>query len=396
MEHRKIKNGIISVGASDPDRRLFDELIPLPEGTTYNSYLVKGSEKTALIDTVDPHLEHILFENLSRSGVSNIDYVVANHAEQDHSGTLPKILEKYPQAVVLCSEKCSGFLQNLLRIPSKKIKTVRDGEEVSLGDRTLQFLSTPWVHWPETMVTWLKEDRILFSCDYFGAHLARSGLYVKDRGLAYEAAKRYFAEIMMPFRNPIRKNMEKVRALDIDIIAPSHGQLYDDPSFILDAYDDWVSDRVQNMVLLPFVSMHGSTLRMVEKLQYLLEERGIDVLRFDLPRTDLGTLAIELVDAATLVLGTPAFLTGPHPVAAYGASLVNALRPKLKNVSLIGSYSWGHKVDKGIASILSGLKANMLEPVMSNGLPSSETDKDLERLADEIFEEHKKEGIISK
>jgi len=176
MKPRKIKDGIYWVGAVDWDRRLFDDLIPLPDGTSYNAYLIQGSDKTALIDTVEPEMSHILLSRLKQLGVERIDYVIANHAEQDHSGSLPKILDMYPNAKVVCTTKCKGLLMDLLLIPENKFKTVEDRETLSLGDKTLEFIHAPWVHWPETMVTWLEEDKILFSCDFFGSHIATTDL----------------------------------------------------------------------------------------------------------------------------------------------------------------------------------------------------------------------------
>ncbi|TET38171.1 MAG: MBL fold metallo-hydrolase, partial [Dehalococcoidia bacterium] len=200
MAVREIKHNIYSVGAIDWDRRLFDALIPLPDGTSYNSYLIKGSEKTALIDTVDPTMEDVLINHLNRLRVENINYVVAHHAEQDHSGAIPRVLEKYPQAKVIVTPRCKEMLIDLLLIPEERFITVNDKETVSLGDKTLEFIHAPWVHWPETMLTYLREDKILFPCDFFGSHLATTDLYVTDEGQVYEAAKRYYAEIMMPFR----------------------------------------------------------------------------------------------------------------------------------------------------------------------------------------------------
>ncbi|MGC9345721.1 MAG: MBL fold metallo-hydrolase, partial [Candidatus Bathyarchaeales archaeon] len=155
MKPRELKANIYWVGAVDWDRRLFDELIPLPDGTSYNAYLVKGSEKTALIDTVDPTMASVLIDNLNQLDVKNIDYVVANHAEQDHSGTLPQMLKLYPNAMVVATLKCKNLLMNLLLIPESKIITVEDRETLSLGDKTLEFIHAPWVHWPETMLTYL-------------------------------------------------------------------------------------------------------------------------------------------------------------------------------------------------------------------------------------------------
>ncbi|RLG91294.1 FprA family A-type flavoprotein [Candidatus Bathyarchaeota archaeon] len=395
MKPRKLKANVYWVGAVDWDRRLFDELIPLPDGTSYNAYLIKGSEKTALIDTVDPPMTEKLLENLARLNVRNVDYVVANHAEQDHSGALPKVLERYPNATVVATLKCKNLLTELLLIPENRIKTVEDGETLSLGDKTLEFIHAPWVHWPETMLTYLREEKILFPCDLFGSHLATSDLYVTDEATVYEAAKRYYAEIMMPFRTVIQRNLEKIKDLQIDVIAPSHGPVYDKPKFILNAYSDWVSAPPKNIVVLPYISMHGSTQKMVDYFVAALVERGVGVKQFNLARTDIGKLAMALVDAATIVVGSPTVLTGPHPNVVYAVYLANALRPKAKFASIIGSYGWGGRMVEQIKGMLTNLKVELLEPVIVKGYPKAEDFEALDRLADEIFRRHREHNIIS-
>jgi len=186
-----IKKNIYSVGAIDWDRKLFDELIYLPDGTSYNSYLIIGSKKTALIDTVDITKTEELILNLEKLNIKNIDYIISNHAEQDHSGSIPIILNKFPKAKLICNPLCKKILLDEMVIEEKRIQVIKDLEEISLGDKTLKFIYTPWVHWPETMSTFLKEDKILFSCDFFGAHLATSELFVKDTKEIELPAKRY-------------------------------------------------------------------------------------------------------------------------------------------------------------------------------------------------------------
>jgi len=394
MKPRKLKANVYWVGAVDWDRRLFDELIPLPDGTSYNAYLIKGSEKTALIDTVDPTMTNFLTSNLQLLKVKNIDYIIANHAEQDHSG-VPQILKLYPNAKVIATPKCKDLLMELLLIPEDKIVTVEDGETLSLGDKTLEFIHAPWVHWPETMLTYLREDKILFTCDLFGSHLATSDLYVADEAAVYEAAKRYYAEIMMPFRTVIRRNLEKIKDLQIEIIAPSHGPIYDKPNFIVEAYKEWVYTPPKNIVVLPYVSMHGSTKKMVEYLVTALVERGITVKQFNLTKTDIGKLAMALVDAATIVVGSPTVLVGPHPKVIYAVYLANALRPKLKFASIIGSYGWGGRTVEQIKGMLSNLKVELLEPVVIRGFPKEDDFRALNRLADEIVNKHREHGIVS-
>jgi len=391
MRKRTITQGVYWLGAVDWDRRLFDSLIPLPDGTSYNAYLIQGSQETALLDTVDPAMADVLLAQLE--DVDSIDYLVSHHAEQDHSGTLPLVLERFPQAKVICSTKAKGMLMDLLQISEDRFMPVEDGQKISLGDKNLQFLYTPWVHWPETMVTYLQEDEILFSCDFFGSHIASSELYVSDQCRVFEAAKRYFAEIMMPFRSQIAKNLDKLKDLDISMLAPSHGQIYPEPSFILDAYQDWVHATPHNTVVLPYVSMHGSTKVMVDHLVAALVERGVRVEQFNLAVTDIGKLAITLVDAGTIVIGTPTIHAGPHPYAAYAALLANALRPKAQFVSIIGSYGWGGKTVDTLAGMISNLKVEVLDPVLCKGLPQEQDLQALDALADSIAAKHKEQGF---
>lgn len=391
MRKREIKKDIYWMGAVDWDRRLFDSLIPLPDGTSYNAYLVQGSEKTALLDTVDPSMTGVLMSQLKN--ISKIDYIISHHAEQDHSGSIPYVLEKYKSAKVIATPKGKEMLVDLLCIPEKKVLTVDDGESLSLGDKTLQFIYTPWVHWPETMVSYLREDNLLFSCDFFGSHLATTDLYVTDEGRVYEAAKRYYAEIMMPFRKIIQRNLEKIEKNKVDLIAPSHGPVYDNPEFIVDAYRDWTSEHPKNIVVLPYISMHGSTKKMIEYLLSALAEKGITVYQFDLTVADIGKLAVTLVDAATIVIGTPTVHVGPHPNVFYAAYLANALRPKLKFASIVGSYGWGSKAVEQITNLISNLKAEILEPVLCKGFPGEADFRALDNLAATIWEKHKEHNL---
>ncbi len=392
---RQVTPDVFAVGAIDWDRRLFDEIIPLPDGTSYNAYLIKGSEKTALIDTVDPPKCDELLINLAELGVQKIDYVIANHAEQDHSGSLPTILQLFPDAKLVTNSKCKSMLIDLLEIDEQKFMVVEDGQEISLGNKTLKFLLTPWVHWPETMSTYLPEDKILFSCDFFGSHLATSELFATDMEKVIECNKRYYAEIMMPFRSIISKNIEKVQALDLKIIAPSHGPLYNNPQFIIDAYKEWIDDsKVANKVIVAYVSMHESTRKMVEHLVDALINQGISVQQFNLVGADIGKLAIETVDAAGIVLASPTFLTGLHPAAAYAAFLVNALRPKTKYLAFLGSFSWGGKIVEQLKQMLSASKAELFEPILAKGLPRDDDFKKIDELAKKIAEKHK--SIVKK
>ena len=393
MIYNIIKDIVYSVGVKDWNRRIFDELIQTPDGTSYNSFLVKGTNKTVLVDTVDPTKAKELLDNLKKLDV-DIDYLVINHAEQDHSGTIHQILDIYNNALIITNSKCKDLLIEFHLIPEEKFMVVGDGETLDLGGKTLEFIITPWVHWPDTMVTYLQEDQILFSCDFFGSHLATSELFADED--IYKAAKRYYAEIMMPFRTIIRKNLEKLKNLKIQIIAPSHGPLYNNPEFILDAYKDWTSDNTKNEVVIPYVSMHGSTQHMVDYLVDSLIERGLIVKPLNLTYIDMGELALDLVDATTMVIASPTVLTGPHPSVVYATYLANALRPKLKFVSVMGSYGWGGRMLDQITGMIGNLRVEMITPLIIKGFPKEEDYKKIDAMADEITAKHEQLGIIEK
>lgn len=394
MKFQEIKNNIFYCGLNDCDRRIFDELIPLEHGTSYNSYLVKGSEKTAIIDTMYPPKTKEYLKRLSDNQIGKVDYIIANHGEQDHSGSIPALLEKYPNAIVLTNPKVAENIKNMLFVPEEKIRVIADGEEVSLGDKTLKFIFAPGVHWPDTMFTYAKEDNVIFTCDFLGAHYTFSDVFAPE-GLELEkSAKRYYAEIMMPFRMMCKKYTKMIKEMNVDMILPSHGPVYKNPDYILDLYTDWTSDAPKNLVALPYVSMYESTKEMVDYLSEKLEAKGIKTFKFDMVEDDLGDLAMTLVDCATIVMGTSMVLAGPHPVSVNVAYIASVLRPKAKFASLIGSYGWGGKLFDLIAQILAPLKLDLIEPLQVKGKPKEDAYKKLDEMVESIFEKHKSIGLV--
>jgi flavorubredoxin len=388
MKAMKIEESLYWVGAMDWDRRMFDELIPLPEGTSYNAYLLQSGGKTVLFDAVDPTMADTLFARLESLGVKKIDYLVAHHAEQDHSGSIPAALERFPMAQLLCTPKCRTMLIEHVHVKEDRIREVKDGETLELGDATLKFIHFPWVHWPETMLTWCPERKLLFTCDLFGSHKASSEIMVQDEAVVLSEAKRYYAEIMMPFAGMIAKSMAKLSGLDIRLILPSHGPVYPRPALIMDAYRDWLSAPPKNLAIVAYVSMHDSTRRLATALVDALCVRGVRVEQYDLTKTDIGKLACDLVDAATVVLGSPIVLGGAHPVVANAAYLTNLLRPKTKWLGIFGSYGWGGKLAEQLGSMLTAVKAEVLPPVLVKGLPRAADYAAIEKLADEIAARH--------
>ena len=395
MKFQEIKNNVFYCGLNDCDRRIFDELIPLEHGTSYNSYLVKGSEKTAIIDTMYPPKTSEYVKRLDENKIGKVDYIIANHGEQDHSGSIPRLLEKYPNAIVITNAKCAENIKEMLHVCDEKIKVIADKEEISLGDKTLRFILAPGVHWPDTMFTYIVEDNLLCTCDFLGAHYTFSDVFAPESDELYRSAKRYYAEIMMPFRAMCKKYTKMIKEeIKPEMILPSHGPVYKNPAFILDAYEDWACDDGKNLVLLPFVSMYGSTEEMIDYLEKGLNSKGIQTMKFDIVEGDLGDLAMGLVDAETIVLGSSMVLAGPHPMAANIAYLAGVLRPKAKFASFVGSYGWGGNLFGKLGEMLGNLKLDVIEPVLVKGKPKVDDFAKLDTLINEIYEKHKSVNLV--
>lgn len=386
MEKRnvvEISDRVYWVGVKDWNRKLFDSLIPLPQGTTYNAYLIRG-EKAAIIDTVNPGFEEELQEKISEiSSLGEISYVVMNHAEPDHAGAIPYLLKKNKEALIVATKKGAKMASIQYGVPEERIKRIQDGEIIKLGGKTLHFIEAPWLHWPETMFTYLQEDKILFPCDFFGAHTA-FGFYDSDVEELMPFAKRYFGEIMMPFRTMGKKALERIKELEIKVIAPSHGPVYRNPRRILDAYAKWTIGETRKKVIVVYVTMWRSTEQMVKTIVDTLLSQGIEVSLYNLAIADIGDIAKDLVDSRGIVLGAPTVLGGMHPLALYGTYLVKALRPPLKYGVVLSSYGWGGGAVKQATEILSPTKIEVLGTVEVNGPPSTQDEERVIGLGEQL------------
>ncbi|MGB9861968.1 MAG: FprA family A-type flavoprotein [Candidatus Bipolaricaulaceae bacterium] len=368
----EIKPGVYWVGAKDWDRRIFDALIPLPQGTSYNAYLVVGEKASALIDTVNPGFEEDLWQKLSALiNPKNLDYVVMNHAEPDHAGALPWILERAPKAKVLLTEKGKEMAICFYHVPEGRLETIHDGDHVDLGGRTLRFWEVPFVHWPETMFTFLVEEGILFPCDFFGAHTAK-GFYAEDIPDIEPLAKSYFGEIMMPYGRAARRALEKAMELKPAMIAPSHGPVWRNPQPILSWYRKWTAGETEPKVLVAYVSMWGATEMLVQVASEELRATGVAVATHELSRADLGRLAADLVDSRALVFGTPTVLGGLHPLAAFALNLVRTLKPPVKFAVVLASHGWAGGAVRQARQALQELGPELLGVVDVPGKPKEQ------------------------
>jgi len=382
MAIKKIANDIYTIQTFDWDKQSFDNILKTPKGTTYNSFLIMD-EKNILIDSTEPSKAKELLENLKSLDIK-IDYIISQHAEQDHSGAIPTLLKEYPNAKIIGTKPAKELLENLLGIPQEKILTIEDGESLKTGQHQLKFIVTPWVHWPDTMVTYLSPEGILFSCDFFGSHLASTKTISEPEDIK-EEAKRYYAHIMMPFAQMIQKNLDKLKDLKIEMIAPSHGPIIEKPEVIVDFYKKW-STETSKKVVIAYVSMHGSTKLMVEHLTKTLLDLNVNLRVLNLANTDSSEIIMELVDSAALIIASPTVLTRPHPLVASTLYLVNMLKPPIKYFALIGSYGWGTLIEKETKKLLSTINVEFLDPVLVKGQPLREDFERLDKLAHEIKE----------
>ncbi|MDY6917180.1 MAG: FprA family A-type flavoprotein [Chloroflexota bacterium] len=331
------------VGVQDWQRRMFDALIPLPYGTSYNSYLVVGKDKTALVDTVNPGFGGMLMDRVaSVADPQRIDYVVMNHAEPDHAGAIPHVMAVARNATLVATRKGADMAGVFHHVPEEKRHVVKNNDTIDLGGKTLRFIEAPWLHWPETMFTFAVEDRVLMSCDFFGSHLATDRLFDDEVGdILLPEAKRYYAEIMMPFGRMVAAGLDKAKALDARVIAPSHGPVYRNPARIVDAYEKWARGPLERKAVIVYVSMWGSTAKLAHAVTSAISAEGVEAVPYDLTAADVSHIAADLVDASAVVVGSPTVLGGPHPQAIYALTLVKALRPRVKLAAYFGSYGWG-------------------------------------------------------
>jgi flavorubredoxin len=353
------------VGVRHPDLTVFDELFPTRRGTTYNAYLVRGTEKIALIDTVKESFSDEFLDKVSSIvPLEKIDLVVINHSEPDHSGALGRLLEKNPNLTVCCSRPGEKFLGELYEKPLKT-HVVSEGEEIDLGGKTLRFILAPFLHWPDTMFTYLPEDAILFSCDAFGAHYCGTGLFNDEVGAFSAEAAFYFDTIMRPFKDKIREAVAKVEGLDLSMICPSHGPvLRKNPQAAIENYAAWAAAPADGTprALMVVLSPHGNTRSMGDAVREGLESKGVEVVTKSLVDTPDEEIRDELERTDLLLVGSPTINRDAPPPVWRALSLLSSVTPRGKLGAVFGSFGWSGEGVKLIEERLKGLKYDLAVP----------------------------------
>ncbi len=390
--HREITQGVYYVGVDDTHTELFEGLWALPFGVSYNSYLIVD-EKIAVVETVkEPWTEEWLDNIREIIDPSKIDYIVLNHMEPDHTGALPHIAKIAPNATIVYTERASKFQKSFYDVTLKE-RIVEDLEELSLGSKTLKFVHAPFLHWPETMMTYLVEDQILFSCDAFGAFGALGGRLFDDEvdmALVEKESKRYVSTIITSYFKFVQRGIQKVKDLGIGIkmVAPSHGPVYrKDPMWVINKYAEWSSPELEKYCIIIYGTMYGFNRRVAMKLKRQLEERGVRVIIHNVSVSEPSEVITDAVRAGVIVLGTPTYDAFPFPRLWHFVNEMQCKRLQKRPVALFGTYGWGGGGVKKTREMLTEMKFEVLEPVIRvKGRPTDEEERQIGELADRIAE----------
>ena len=389
----KIADNVYYVGVSNPTLRVFDIIMCTEYGTTYNSYLVKGADKTALIDGAHKGFEANFQENVEAiTDFANIDYMVVNHTEPDHSGAIRLVIEKNPDIVVYGTAACLKNLDNIVRLPFNRV-AVKDGDTLELGGKTLTFCVSPNIHWPDTMMTYLAEDKILFSCDFLGAHFAEPTMYVHKaykKELYEKEFKVYYDAIMGPFAKFVIRALDRIKDLDIALVCPSHGPMImgGDIQVAMDTYRKWATpeEKTDKTVAIYYVSAYGYTRQMCQYLAEKLEAKGLVVSAFDVIKTDAADIAAHLEDDC-LVFGSPTLNRAALKPVLDVISSIDAVGAAGRPYATLGCFGWSGEACAQRNDRCNSIKMKQVgESVRSQFTPTDEVWAALDTLADQIAE----------
>ena len=341
-----IANNVWWVGARHEKLRVFDIVMQTSHGTTYNAYLVKGEHKTALIDCVKRGFEAQLLDALQQlTDIAKLDYVVVNHSEPDHSGALSIILDEAKDAEVVGTRVGLGFVSELLNRDFKRVM-VKNGDSIELGGKTLRFLETPFLHWPDTMMTYVVEEGVLLSCDAFGCHFAEGGVFDDEAGICLDDAQKYYFDVIIsPYKKYARDMLEKTSPLDIRAIGPSHGPVYRaDPRAIMAKYASWAEEYEPNekpTLLIAYVSSYGFTKALANAVERGAKDiPGVNVTMLDIAQLSPAQAAATCELADALAIGSPTFNRDVLPPVYAMLGALSPLRSAKKPAACFGDFGW--------------------------------------------------------
>lgn len=360
--------GVHYVGVNDRTTELFEELWMIPLGVTYNSYLIVGNKKTALIDTVAEGFYLELEANIKAVlGDRRLDYIVVNHMEQDHSGSIELLKKEYPEVTIVGNAKTADMLNGFYGI-NQGVHIVKDGDSLDLGGKTLTFYMTPMLHWPETMMTYLTQEGVLFSGDAFGCFGALAGAVVDsdlNPGMYWMEMYRYYAAIVAKYGISVKNAMKKLAALDLQYIASTHGPVWhDNLQRVVGIYADLAEWKAEKGVVVAYASMHGNTAKAAELVARRLAEKGVkNVVLQNLSNNDISYVLMNIARYNGIIIGGTTYNAEINPRVALLLRALKGSNAQNRIVGCFGCYSWAPGVTKKMMAALDGLKVTTLEPV---------------------------------
>ena len=392
MKPVQLTDAIFWIGVNDTTTKLFEGLWSIEkEGISYNSYLIKD-EHSALIDLCKDSSGDLLIENIKACiDPSQLTYLVINHMEPDHSGAIKRLLEIAPHLTLLGSQKTRDMLDAFFGI-RKNVRVVEDGEILQLGKHTLHFLSTPMVHWPETIMTYEEKNGILFSCDGFGGYgKLEEGIFDDQQSdLAYfeKESLRYFSNIVCAFSKPVLKAAEKIAALPIKMVAPSHGLVWrKDPGRILDLYVQWsnyAGGNYPKKICLLHASMYGNSAKVVPIIEDTLHQANIAFESLDVTQTHISSILPALWSSAGVVICAPTYEGALFPTMEFVLEMADKKRMQDKKAIYIGSYGWGGGAMRFVHKQCELLKWQLLGDIEFKGQALEEDTQNIRALTDEL------------
>lgn len=387
----EMTSNIYWVGVKNPELRVFDVIMSTKHGTTYNSYLI-DDDKIAIVDTVKTGYFHEFLSNIKQViGDRKVDYIIINHTELDHSGSLRELLDEYPDAVVYGSRPACTYLKKIVN-REFKAHPISDGETLRLGKNTLKFITAPFLHWPDTMFTYMEEQGVLFTCDVFGSHFCGEGMFNDNAGDFMGEFRYYFDVIMGPFKKYVLQAMDKIENLKINIIGTSHGPIHrTNPKQYIGIYREWSSDALKihegKVVTVLYVSAYGNTRAIAELIKDNLEKAGIKANVFDISEDNIEELAKMADESDGLLVGSPTINQDAVKPVWDLLSLVSPIANRGKVAGAFGSYGWSGEAVGMINERLKGLKFKVVEPGLKiNFVPSDEEKKNIVEFTGKVIE----------
>jgi len=383
MKTVNVKNEVYWVGVRDWNLREFHGY-STPRGSTYNAYLIMD-EKITLVDGVKEYLSWEMIERVkSIVDFSKISYIVANHIEMDHSGNIPELMKLAPQAKIVTNNLGKKALEEHFDTTGWKYEIVKSGDTLNIGKRSLKFMVTPMLHWPDSMMTYSDYDKILFSNDGFGQHYATGSIWAKDEpfDIVIEEAKKYYANILFPYSAQANKALYDAKnlGLNIDIIANSHGCIFSgkkEVDTIISLYQEWANGEVKNRAVVVYDSMWNSTAKLASKIVEEFEDNNVYVVKRCLSSTHYSQVMIDILDAKYVVIGTPVLNDEIYPKVAEFLTYMKGLKPRNKVGFAFGSFGWsGKKVDE-ITKIFEELNWKTIPPFEEKYIPKEKDFSDI-------------------